>query len=92
MRYHLFRWSVTSMYDNPYMAPEANPKCLIGFRDQETKRVRTSALASINGREVTTQSGSIYILEDMDPEYRQWLDDNGLECDPDNPIRVRKLK
>ena len=88
--YHLHHWRVVTLYDNPYLAPEVNPKCLAGFRDEHKRTVRTSPIAEVNGCEVTTESGSIYILEDMDPDYRDWLIDQGIDIDPDNPIVVKK--
>jgi len=85
---HLYRWSVVGYYDNPFLAPEANPRCLTGFRNQELKRIRTSPIKEINGKEITTETGSIYILEDMDQEYRTWLETNEIDWDPENPIRL----
>lgn len=86
--YHLYRWSVQFIQD-PYQAPEQAQSVLIGFRDQDTKRVRTSNIVAVNGREVTTYSGSVYILEDVDPEYQKWLDDQGIEIDQENPIKFK---
>lgn len=90
--YHLHRWRVVYLYDNPYLAPEANPACLAGFREPDKKPVRTSPIAKVNGVEITTESGSVYLLEDMDPDYRDWLLENEIEFDPDNPIVIRKRK
>lgn len=88
-KYSLYKWSVV-LDDDPFRAPEINPGRLFGFRDQETKTVRTSPIVSANGREITTLSGSVYVLEDIDPEYLSWLEDNGLTYDPVNPIKFRK--
>jgi hypothetical protein len=88
--YHLYRWSVTSFSDNPWHAPEQRQLCLVGFRDQETKRVITSTIKEVNGREITTETGSKYLLEDIDPEYLSWMDAEGLVYDPINPIKVKK--
>lgn len=85
--YHLHRWSITTYSDDPWLAPEMNPICLLGCRIPGNKTVRTSPITQINGREITTETGSIYILEDMDPDYRHWLEDNGMEYDPANPIK-----
>lgn len=85
--YHLHRWSVRDM-SSPYQAPELNYTCLSGFRDQKEQRIRTSRIVSVHGREVQTEN-SIYILEDIDPEYLQWMHDNGLQYDYDNPIKMR---
>jgi hypothetical protein len=91
--YHLYRWRVVEKFDNPYLAPELNPKALEGYRDEDNKYVRTSPIAKVNGKEITTESGSVYILEDIDTDYREWLaEQEGLEFDPDNPILIKKIK
>ncbi len=87
--YHLHRWSVGEL-TSPYAAPEARLICLYGFRDQEEKSVRTSAVVEVKGREIHTEN-SIYILEDPSPEYLSWMQENHIEYDPENPIRVRKI-
>jgi hypothetical protein len=87
--YHLHKWAVVNLYDDPYRAPEINPPCLSGYRDQQEKRIRTSPIDKVDGRTITTKSGSVYILEDMDPEYKEWLDNNNVSFDPENPIKVK---
>lgn len=84
--YHLHRWAVIG---DPYDAPEAAKLRLVGYRDQDEKRVHTSVIVEVNGREITTYSGSVYILEDIDPDYLKFLDETGEIYDPDNPIRVK---
>jgi hypothetical protein len=88
-KYHLHRWSV-SMDDDPYQAPEVRAIRLVGFRDDETKQVITSPIKEVNGREATTWSGSIYILEDMDTGYRDWLIENNKDIDWGNPFKSKK--
>lgn len=92
MKYSLYKWSIVPTFDDPFKAPEINPGRLFGFRDQDPKSVRTSPIVSVNGREITTSSGSVYILEDIDPAYLSWLEDNGFEYDPVNPIKIKKKK
>jgi len=87
--YHLHRWSVVCT--DPYAAPELNRIRLCGYRDQEAKRVTTTVIVEIDGRQVTTYSGSVYILEDIDLDYLQFLDAMGETYDPQNPIRVKKV-
>lgn len=89
--YHLFKWSV-GMPDNNFMAPELRTIHLVGFRDKDSKRIRTSYIVSVKGCEVKTSSGSTYILEDIDLEYLQWLNDQGIDYDPDNPIKMKDIK
>lgn len=87
--YRLHRWSL-GVDKDPYLAPEAQRRYLLGYRDQDTKRIQTSYIISVNGREVRTQN-SIYILEEIDEEYLQWLNENGLTYDANEPIKLRKL-
>lgn len=90
--YKLHRWAVVCSQD-PYRAPEAIPKYLAGFRDDEAREIMTSAIVEMNGHQIRTYSGSIYILEDVSPEYLEWLDQNGFEMDPNNLINiVKKVK
>jgi hypothetical protein len=90
--YHLYKWSVVPSFEDPFKAPEINPGRLFGFRDEDPKSVRTSPIVSANGREITTRSGSVYILEDIDPEYLAWLEENGYEYNPADPIKIKKIK
>lgn len=88
MKYHLYKWKITSKYNNPWLAPEANPICLIGFRDDENFPVKTTPIVSANGREITTYSGSVYILEDIDHDYLMWCNNNNIVYDYFNPIII----
>lgn len=85
--YYLHRWSVVG--GDPYRPPEENVIRLSGFRDQDERKINTSVIVGVNGREVTTYSGSVYILEDIDPDYLNFLNDTGKIYDPINPIKVK---
>jgi len=87
-RYNLYRWSVASVGE-AHWAPEQMRRALVGFRDQETKKVITSDIESANGREITTASGSVYVLQDIDPDYLVWMEKEGIVFDPTNPIKVK---
>jgi len=87
--YHLHRWSIGTDTD-PWIPPECQKLRLHGYRDQDPRAVRTSHIVEVNGREVKTYSGSIYILEDISSEYLQFLEDTGETYDPENPIRTKK--
>lgn len=84
--FHLYRWSVIG---DPYKPPEDKALRLSGFRDQDEKQITTSVIVDVKGREVTTYSGSTYILEDVDPDYLKFLDATGEVYNPENPIRVK---
>jgi hypothetical protein len=87
--YHLYKWSIQGSF-GPYSAPESIRPCLVGFRGEDAKRVITSHIVETNGREITTSSGSVYILEDIDPDYLKYLDASGRTYDPMNPIPMKK--
>jgi hypothetical protein len=90
--YRLHKWSVTDGFvDDPYLAPERRiQKFLIGFRDDETRQIRTSMIVKIDGRTITTYSGSTYILEDIDPDYLLWMNEHGYIYDYDHPIADKR--
>lgn len=90
--YHLHSWAIVSLHNDPYMSPELNPKCLSGYRDQSEKKVLTTPIAKIDGRTVTTRSGSVYLLEDISDTYKAWMDSEGIPYDPDNPVHIKKSK
>lgn len=88
MIYKLYRWSVRDN-NSPYTPPESIRRSLVGYRDDDTTMVVTSFVVSVNGREITTKSGSVYILQDIDPNYLQWLNDNKFIYDYNNPIKLK---
>jgi hypothetical protein len=90
--YRLHRWSVTQYSDDPYLAPEQQCASLLGTRDTDGRFVKTSPVVKVEGKQITTRSGSVYILEDMDPDFRLWLEEEGIEYDPENPITFKKKK
>jgi hypothetical protein len=83
---HLNNWSVRSD-PAPYTAPELRRIYLAG--DVDGKPRTTSRVASVKGCVVTTRSGSIYLLKDPAPAYLAWMAENGIEFDPNNPIKLR---
>lgn len=79
--------------NDPYLAPECQyHKALVGFRDEETEQVRTSAIVKVDGRSITTYSGSTYILEEIDKDYLFWMNQNGYIYDYDHPIADKRKK
>jgi hypothetical protein len=86
--YRLENWSV---YSNPYSAPEVRIICLDGQREgaRGSEYIRTSAVVKVEGRTVTTSSGTVYILGTIDPTYLEWMRSQGLEYDEAQPIKVK---
>ena len=89
-------WEVRMRSTDPYCPPECNYNCLSGFphghptKDQQRK-VITSGLAKVEGRMVTTKSGTVYQLGRINPKYRAWLKEKGIAYNPAQPI-VDKTK
>lgn len=80
---------------SPYTAPEQLQPRLQGrveghlwFKDGDS--ITTSSIVSVDGRIVTTKSGSIYQLMEVNPVYKDWVAKNrpDIQWDDENPIRI----
>ncbi len=87
--YKLHHWSV-QIKPNPYAAPQTAGMDirLVGYRDDESRAVITSPVMKVEGKTITTRSGSVYLLQDIDPAYEAWMKSVGIAYDPENPIKV----
>lgn len=91
----LENWKMVELAD-PFMAPEMRSPRLGGNvhgnpRFEEGYAITTSPIESVEGRVVTTRSGSVYELGDPDPEYLKWCQENGQHIPlGDNPIKLKK--
>jgi len=88
----LENWSV-QMNGDAYKAPEQLKPILVGEVYGDVGRpdgvvINTSPIQSAEGRFVTTKSGSIYELGDIDQEYYAFLDGIGHKIDPHNPVKI----
>ena len=97
--YNITNWSTIRSDDDPYLPPECNGLALYGlcpeFADEDNPEgnfIRTSPIVKIEGRKITTKSGSIYILGKEDPEWLAWMQANYIAYDPQNPIRDLRKK
>lgn len=89
--YRLRKWSV-SYAGTPYDSPESIRISLRGYRNREKKPVLTSYIVKAEGRKITTYSGSIYILWDIDPDFLQWMKDNNIPYNEQAPITLKESK
>jgi hypothetical protein len=88
MIYYLDNWSVTQDPDLS-IPPEMRMRCLLGTRQSDGKRVLTSPFVAATGRSITTRSGTIYFLGEVDPNYLCWMEANNIKYDVDNPIKIK---
>lgn len=56
---------------------------------EDGKRVATNYIASVDGRLITTKSGTVYRLGRIRRSYRKWLKDNGIPYDSKQPVLIR---
>lgn len=78
-----------------YAAPEVNALALIGTvydhptaRHFDGKEIQTSRVMSADGRTVQTRN-TTYELGEADPDFVQWMEDNDIKFDPENPITLK---
>lgn len=96
-KYYINNWSIGSISNrtSPYMAPEEHKLHLQGDRRREgessadAEGIRTSYIVSVQGKEVHTYSGSVYILEDPDPDYLEYLAQINYPYNKENPISCK---
>jgi hypothetical protein len=78
-------WSIVSIDDNPYKAPELKDKVVCGeayghksFPDGA--KIRTSSIMEINLKEgyVLTKNTK-YTLGEINPVYKKWCEDNDID-------------
>jgi hypothetical protein len=72
----LKNWSLIVRYKDPYSPPEEWTTCLHGNvyehpRFDDGKEITTSSIEGKVGDKVKTHSGSLYELQDIDPEYEK---------------------
>jgi hypothetical protein len=92
----LENWSVTNGSLDPYSPPE-HCICLQGDVTGHPRLpdcfCTTSPIVGVNGREVTTYSGGVYVLGEPDPKYVQFCKDLGRHVPTEEePIKVIKIK
>lgn len=75
-----------------YLPPEAVIPSLQGEAQNHPRLgkspVITSPIVGIDGRKITTESGTVYRLGKIDPKYRTWLRKNRPDWDWRKPIQL----
>lgn len=90
----LEQWSTCRLGDDPYVPPEMSLLCLQGqvfghARKGDGTKVTTSPIVAVDGRVITTASGSVYELGEPDPGFLAWLAKEGRTYDPGQPITLK---
>lgn len=89
----IWNWHVTPTWSSLYKAPELRRVCLSGtiaeHKGRKDCQVMTSYIVAVDGKLITTRSGSVYRLGEIDPEYRKYLAEERPNWDPENPITIK---
>jgi hypothetical protein len=92
----LKEWSVVFTPPDRFTPPEMCPTRLFGKvygnpKFEDGKRVTTSRIVGVDGREITTKSGSVYLLDGPPyEEYMEFLKNNNMEYNDEAPIKGKK--
>lgn len=91
----LKNWSFGYASSDPYKAPEQLGKKLYGEvydhpnpRHYDGKFIITSSVVEKLGPKIfKTASGTIYELEEVDPNYKAWIEESGRTFNSEDPIQ-----
>ncbi len=92
----LKNWSIVASSDNPYLAPELRSICLQGevyghpdTRYPDGKNIVTSKVVKkIDALTYETNSGTIYTLDTVNPNYKEWCIEYGIELNLEDPVKL----
>jgi hypothetical protein len=75
----LENWSVGVIHDNPYMPPEQAGQCLQGEayghpKSEDGPFIHTTQIMDVDNRTVTTSSGTVYELGEIEATYLAWCE------------------
>jgi len=89
-------WSVCHSKGGLYDPPEMWQPCLSGNvyghpRKPDGHSVSTSPIVDVNGRLITTATGTIYLLGQVDPLYVEHCEKHGLTV-PTEEVPIKGLK
>jgi hypothetical protein len=90
--YLIENWSVVG---SVYTAPEARNIRIHGnvyghSLHKDGTPVITSEIVKVNGKEITTRN-NIYKLGDPEKDYINWMKENNIKFDPENPIKITNI-
>lgn len=81
---------------NPFRAPENGAGLILTGRvapgadprRPEGSTISTSPIVAVEGRVVTTKSGTRYRLGRIAPAFRRWMREQGIAWDSREPIKI----
>jgi hypothetical protein len=83
------QWATEPCPNLPYLAPELHDHLhvsgIIGGKEKITSRV-----VHVDGRVVTTKTGSVYELGEPSGRFLAFLAEHGLQLDPVEPVKLRR--
>lgn len=87
-------WSTIDSSTDPFLPPEAIGICLCGKvyghpNKPDGSKVKTSRIKLVQGKLVQTLNTN-YCLGEPDPEFIKWMKMEGLEYNPDEPIKIKR--
>jgi hypothetical protein len=81
------QWSTELCPHKPYLAPELHDHVHVaGIIDGKEKI--TTRVVAVDGRKITTKTGSVYLLGKAKPEFSAWCAMRGTPIDPAQPIKL----
>jgi|WetSurMetagenome_2_1015567.scaffolds.fasta_scaffold01970_21 hypothetical protein len=92
-------WSIGFDEYDPYKAPELQIPMLYGTvtghkKIKDGTNIRTSRITNVEGRIITTYSGSIYTLGQVSEDYVKWCEENKAstreQLEGPNPIKWKE--
>jgi hypothetical protein len=96
MNIKIDNWSVCCDNFDPYMAPEQIISSLHGTvynhpLHTNGKEICTTSIKEVNGRMVTTKSGTVYVLGKIDKNYRKFLKKHYPHWNYKKPISLKNV-
>ena len=91
--YRLESWSTDN--GGPYIAPENQWLCLRGNvynhpEYNDGRHIHTSAIKSVDGNKITTETGSVYILGEPEKEFVEYCKTRGGHV-PTKEVPIKEI-
>lgn len=86
-------WACVCSEEHAFLPPELKVLLIKGTvtghpKYPDGKRIQTSCIRRADGKIVYTQN-SIYKLGEPRKDWLDWMEENGIKFDPENPIKIK---